>query len=164
MKHLIYLFDARKGSRIDLFWARSYIYVVNFDLFVFIEGVIFQKGHSYIKVVVCYGDSRIQRFLMISSHLHRNFQFLNFFYLVNKTSTQLLNLDPGGSGDETYIKWKAWMSSLRKYWLERESLRKWGWNDAFKEWARKKFSQVAPHVLKIYILIWFLCFSIRKHL
>ena len=164
MIHILYFFDARKGSRIDLFWARSDIYVVNFDLFVFIEGVIFQKGHSNIKVVVWHGDSRFQRFLMISSHFHTKFQFWNLFYLVTKTSTQLLNLDPGGSGGETYIKWKAWMSSFRKYWLERESLRKWGWNDAFKEWARKKFSQVAPHVLKIYILIFFLCFWIRKHL
>ena len=43
-------------------------------VFVFIEGVIFQKGNSYIKVVVWYGDSRIQRFLMKSSHLLRNFQ------------------------------------------------------------------------------------------
>ena len=164
MKHILYFLDARNCSKIDLFSARSDIYVVNFDLFVFIEGVIFQKGHSNIKVVVWYGDSRFQRVLMISNHLHTKFQFCNLFYLVTKTSTQLLNLDPGGSGDETYIKWKAWMSSFRKYWLERESLRKWGWNDAFKEWARKKFSQVAPHVLKIYILIFFLCFWIRKHL
>ena len=59
MKHILYFFDARKGSGNDLFWARSDIYVVNFDLFVFIEGVIFQKDHSYIKVVVWYGDSRI---------------------------------------------------------------------------------------------------------
>ena len=158
MKHILYFFDARKGSRIDLFWARSDIYVVNFDLFVFIEGVIFQKGHSYIKVVVWYGDSKIQRFLVISSHLHRNFQFWSFFYLVTKTSTQLLNLDPGGSRGETYIKWKAWRSSFRKYWLQRESSRKWGWNDHFKKWARTKFSQVAPHILKISILIFFLCF------
>ena len=164
MKHILYFFDARKGSRIDLFWARSDIYVVNFDLFVFIEGVIFQKGHSNIKVVVWYGDSRIQRFLMISSHLHRNFQLWRFFYLVTKTSTQLLNLDPGGSGDETYIKWKAWMSSFRKYWLERESWWEWWWNDAFKKWARTKFSQMAPHVLKIYILGFFSYFCIRKHL
>ena len=70
MKHILYFFDARKGSKIDLFSARSDIYVVNFDLFVFIEGVIFQKGHSYIKVVVWYGDSRFKRFLMITSHLH----------------------------------------------------------------------------------------------
>ena len=101
---------------------------------------------------------------MISCHLHRKFQFWNFFYLVTKTSTQLLNLDPGGSGGETYIKWKAWRSSFRKYWVERESSRKWGWNDAFKKWARRKFSQMAPHVLKIYILNFFSCFCIRKHL
>ena len=73
MKHILYFFDARKGSRIDLFLARSDIYVVNFDFFVFIEGVIFQKGHSNIKVVVWYGDSRFQRFLMISSHFDREF-------------------------------------------------------------------------------------------
>ena len=164
MKHILHFFDVRKGSRMDLFWARLDIYVVNFDLFVFIEGVIFQKGNSYIKVVVWYGDSRIQRFLMISSHFLWNFQLWRFFYLVTKTSTQLLNLDPGGSGGETYIKWKAWRSSFRKKWLERESSRKWGWNDAFKEWACKKFSQMAPHVLKIYILSFFLCFCIRKHL
>ena len=164
MKHILYFFDARKGSRIDLFWARSDIYVVNFDLFVFIEGVIFQKVHSNIKVVVWYGDSRFQRFLMISSHLHRNFQFWIFFYLVTKTSTQLLIQDPRGSRVETYIKWKAWMSSFRKYWLDRASLRKWWWNDAFKKWSRTKFSQMAPHVLKIYILIFFSCFCIRKHL
>ena len=75
MKHILYFFDARKGSKIDLFSARSDIYVVKFDLFVFIEGVIFQKVHNNIKVVVWYGDSRFQRFEMISSHLHRNFQF-----------------------------------------------------------------------------------------
>ena len=75
MKHILYFFDARKGSKIDLFSARSDIYVVKFDLFVFIEGVISQKVHSNIKDVVWYGDSRFQRFLMISSHLHRNFQF-----------------------------------------------------------------------------------------
>ena len=75
MKHILYFFDARKGSRIDLFSARSDIYVVNFDLFVFIEGVIFQKDHRNIKVAVQHGDSRFQRFFMISSHLHRNFQF-----------------------------------------------------------------------------------------
>ena len=114
MKHVLYFFDARKDSRIDLFWARSDIYVVNFDLFVFIEGVIFQKDHSYIKVVGWYGDSRFQRFLMISSHLHRNFLLWNKIYLVNKTSTQLLFENAGGCWGETYIKWKAWMSSFRK--------------------------------------------------
>ena len=75
MKHILYFFDARKGSKIDLFSARSDIYVVNFDLFVFIEGVIFHNLHNNIKRVVWYGDSRFQRLLMISSHLHRNFQF-----------------------------------------------------------------------------------------
>ena len=75
MKHILYFFDARKGSRIDLFGARSDTYVVNFDLFVFIEGVIFHNLHNYIKCVVWYGDSRFQRLLMISSHLPRNFQF-----------------------------------------------------------------------------------------
>ena len=159
MKHILYFFDARKGSRIDLFWARSDTYVANFDLFVFIEGVIFQKGHAYIKVVVCYGDSRIQRFLMISSHLHRKFQFWNLFYLVTKTSNQLLFMSPQESGDETYIKWKPWTASFRKYWLERASSRKWWWNDAFKKWARTKFSQMAPHVLKICILIFFSFFA-----
>ena len=114
MKHILYFFDARKGSRIDLFWARSDIYVVNFDLFVFIEGVIFQKVHSNIKVVVLYGDSRFQRFLMISSHLHRKFQFWSFFYLVTKTSTQLLFENAGGCWGVTYIKWKLWISSFGK--------------------------------------------------
>ena len=114
MKHILYFFDARKGSRIDVLWARSDIYVVNFDLFVFIEGVIFQNVHSNIKVAVWYGDSRFQRFLMISSHLHRNFQFWNLFYLVTKTSTQLLFKNAGGCWDETYINWKAWLSSFRK--------------------------------------------------
>ena len=80
----IILFDARKDHRIDFFWARSDIYVVNFDLFIFIERVIFQKDHSNNKVLVWYGDSRIQRFLMISSHLHRNFQFWFFFLLSNQ--------------------------------------------------------------------------------
>jgi hypothetical protein len=75
MKHVLYFFDARKASRIDFFWARSDIYVVNFDLFVFIEGVIFHNVHNNIKVVVWYGYSRFQRFLMITSHLHSNFQF-----------------------------------------------------------------------------------------
>ena len=51
-------FDIRKGSRIDLFLARSEIYVVNLDLFVFIEGVMFQKVHNNINVVVWYEDSR----------------------------------------------------------------------------------------------------------
>ena len=63
-----------KALELTFFSPRSDIYVVKFDLFVFIEGVIFQKVHSNIKVVVWYGDSRFQRFLMISSHLHRNFQ------------------------------------------------------------------------------------------
>ena len=121
MKHILYFFDARKGSRIDLFSTRSDIYVVNFDLFVFIEGVIFQKVHSNIKVVVWYGDSRFQRFLMISSHLHRNFQFWNLFYLVTKSSTQLLFENAGGCWGETYIKWKAWMSSFRKKWSKLET-------------------------------------------
>ena len=162
MKHVLYFFDARKDSRIDLFWARSDIYVVNFDLFVFIEGVIFQKGHSYIKVVVCYGDSRIQRFLRISSHLHIKFQFWNLFFLVTKTSNQLLLMSPQGSGGETYVKRKPWTASFRKYWLEPASSRKWWWNDAFKKWAWTKFSQMAPHVLKIYILIFFSCFCIKS--
>ena len=122
MKHILYFFDARKGSRIDLFSTRSDIYVVNFDLFVFIEGVIFQKVHSNIKVVVWYGDSRFQRFLMISSHLHTNFQFWRFFYLVTKISTQLLFENAGGCWGETYIKWKAWMSSFRKNWSKRQTL------------------------------------------
>ena len=132
MNHMPYFFDARKGSRIDLFWVRSDIYVVNFDLFVFIEGVIFQKVHRNIKVGVWYGDSRFQRFLMISSHLHRKFQFWSFFYLVTKTSNQLLFMSPQGSRDETYIKWKAWASSFRKNWSERESSWEWWWNPAFK--------------------------------
>ena len=121
MKHVLYFFDPRKGSRIDLFWARSDIYVVNFDLFVFIEGVIFQKVHSNIKVVVWYGDSRFQRFLMISSHLHRNFQFWNLFYLVTKISTQLLIKDSRRFWGKTYIKWKARMSSFRKNWRKLET-------------------------------------------
>ena len=119
---------------------------------------IFHNVHNNIKCVVWYGDSRFQRFLMISSHLHRKFQLWSFFYLVTKTSNQLLNLDPGGSRGKTYIKWKAWISSFRKYWLDRESWWEWWWNDAFKKWARTKFSQMAPHVLKIYILIWFSSF------
>ena len=121
-----------KTLELTFFWARSDIYVINFDLFVFIEGIIFQKGHRNIKVAVWYGDSRLQRFLMISSHLHRNFQFWSFFYLVTKTSNQVLTLDPGGSGGETYIKWKAWASSFRKNWSERESSWEWWWNPAFK--------------------------------
>ena len=40
------------------------IYVVNFDLFVFFEGVIFHNLNNNIKCVVWYGDSRFQRFLM----------------------------------------------------------------------------------------------------
>ena len=96
MKHIYYFLDARNCSKIDLILARSDIYVVKFDLFVFIEGVIFQKVHSYIKSVVWYGDSRFQRFLMISSYLHRNFQFFSFFYLVTKISNQLLIKDNGG--------------------------------------------------------------------
>ena len=120
--------------------------------------------YSNIKVVVWYGDSRFQRFLMISSHFHRKFQFWNFFYLVTKTSNQLLFMSPQGSGDETYIKWKSWTSSFRKYWFERASSRKWWWNDAFKKWGRTKSSQMAPHVLKIYILIFFSYFCIRKYL
>ena len=46
MKHILYFLDARNCSKIDLFSARSDIYVVKFDLFVFIEGIIFQKVHS----------------------------------------------------------------------------------------------------------------------
>ena len=59
MKYVLYFFDARKASKIDLFGARSDIYVVNFDLFVFIEGVIFHNVHNNIKVVVWHGDSRL---------------------------------------------------------------------------------------------------------
>jgi len=121
MKHILYFLDARNCSKIDLFSARSDIYIVKFDLFVFIEGVIFQKGYSNIKVVVWYGDSRFQRFLMISSHLHRNFQVWSFFYLVTKTSTQLLFKNAGGCWGETYIKWKAWMSSFWKKWSKLET-------------------------------------------
>ena len=132
MKHILYFFDARKGSRIDLFWARSDIYVVNFDLFVFIEGVIFQKVHSNIKVVVWYGDSRFQRFLMISSHLHTKIQFWSFFYLVTKTSTQLLIENEREWCIETYMGLKTLVSSFRKHRLERYSLVEWWWNDAFK--------------------------------
>ena len=125
MKHVWYFLDLRKGSRIDLFSARSDIYVVNFDLFVFIEGVIFQKVHSNIKVVVWYGDSRFETFLIVSSHFHRNFQFWNLFYLVTKSSTQLLIKDSRGFWGETYIKWKAWMSSFRKNcWKWWEAVRK----------------------------------------
>ena len=51
---------------------------------------------------------------MISSHLHRNFQFWSFFYLVTKTSTQLLFKNAGGCWGMTYIKWKPWISSFRK--------------------------------------------------
>ena len=60
------------------------------------------------------------------------FNFEVFFYLVTKTSNQVLTLDPGGSGGETYIKWKAWASSFRKNWSERESSWEWWWNPAFK--------------------------------
>ena len=35
MKHVLHFLEPRKGSRIDLFWARSGIYFVNFDLSVF---------------------------------------------------------------------------------------------------------------------------------
>ena len=73
MKHISYIFYARKGSKIDLFSARSDIYIVKFDLFVFIEGVLFHNVHNNIKCVVWYGDSRFQRFLMISSHFDREF-------------------------------------------------------------------------------------------
>jgi hypothetical protein len=118
MKHVWQFFDLRKGSRIDLFLARSDIYVVKFDLFVFIEGVIFQKVHNNIKVVVLYGDSRFETVLMIGSHFHRNFLFWNLFYLVTKSSTQLLFENAGGCWGETYIKWKTWMSSFRKNCLK----------------------------------------------
>ena len=125
MKHVWHFFDLRKGSRIDLFSARSDIYVVKFDLFVFIEGVIFQKVHNNIKVVVWYGDSRFETFLIVSSHFHRNFQFWNLFYLVTKSSTQLLIKDSRGFWGKTYIKWKAWMSSFRKNCRKRwEAVRK----------------------------------------
>merc|ERR1712129_506420 len=52
VKHILYFFDARMGSGIDLFSAGSDIYVVNFELFVFMEGVIFRRVHGNIKVVV----------------------------------------------------------------------------------------------------------------
>ena len=141
MKHMLYFFEARKDSRIDLFWARSAIYVVNFDLFVFIEGVIFHNLQYNIKCVVWYGDSRFQRFLMISSHLHRNFQFWNLFYLVTKSSTQLLFENAKGCWGETYIKWKAWMSSFRKKcWKWWEAVRKavvtFLKNDKFQSYQR----------------------------
>ena len=59
MKHVLYFFGPRKGSKIELFCARSDLYVVNFDLSVFIEGVIFQNVANNIKSVVWYGDSRL---------------------------------------------------------------------------------------------------------
>ena len=43
MKHILDFFDARKGSKIDVYSARSDIYVVKFDLFVFSEGVLFHN-------------------------------------------------------------------------------------------------------------------------
>ena len=64
MKHVLYFFDARKASKIDLFWARADIYVVNFDKSVFIEGVIFRNLHNNIKCVVWNEDSRFQRILL----------------------------------------------------------------------------------------------------
>ena len=73
MKHVRYFFDLRKDSRIDLFSARLEIYVVKFDLFVFMEGVIFQKVHNNIKGVVWYEDSRFQAFIMILTNFNRNF-------------------------------------------------------------------------------------------
>ena len=120
-KTYIILFWCKEGSRINLFWARLDIYAVNFDLFIFIEGVIFQKGHSNIKVVFWYGDSRFQGFLVISSHFDRKFQVWNIFYLVTKSLIQLLIENAGGCWGETYIKWKAWMSSFWKKWSKLET-------------------------------------------
>ena len=110
----IILFDARKDHRIDFFWARSDIYVVNFEKSVFIEGVIFHNLCNNIKCVVWYRDSRFQRFLLISSYFDINFQVWNLFYLVKKTSIQLLFKTEEERSIETYIKWKAWGSSFRK--------------------------------------------------
>ena len=64
-----------KALHLTFFEQGQTFNVVNLDLSVFIEGVIFQNVVNIIKVVVWYGDSRFQRFLMISSHLHRNFKF-----------------------------------------------------------------------------------------
>ena len=126
-------------------------------------------------------------FLLITSNLHRNFQFWKKKYLVTKTSTQPLNLDPRGSVGETCFKWKAWMSSFKRYYLEQESWWEWWWNDfgtqhvlqmmrssekdlpIFFFWfcnqpknqSRTKFSKMTLHVLKIYILIWFSCSRIK---
>ena len=81
----------------------------------------FQKGHSNIKVVFWYGDSRFQGFLVISSHFDRKFQVWNIFYLVTKSLIQLLIENAGGCWGETYIKWKAWMSSFWKKWSKLET-------------------------------------------
>ena len=74
MKHVLYFFDTRKQFRNDLFLFMYDIYVVKFDLFVFIEGVLFHNVHNNIKVVVWHGDSRLLTVLMISSHFDRKFQ------------------------------------------------------------------------------------------
>ena len=164
MKHVWHFFDMRKGSRIDLFSARSDIYVVKFDLFVFIEGVIFQKVHNNIKLVVWYGDSRFETFLIVSSHFHRNFQFWILFYLVTKSSNQLLIKANGGLCNETYIRWKVWFSSFRK------NCQKW-WEVVRKAVVRflKKYNfqshQRWQHIIKIHtyeIIIMFLHKKVSK--
>ena len=70
-----------------LFWSKerlwnwSEIYVVKFDLCVFIKGFIFQKLHNNIKGVVWYEDSRFQAFIMILTNFNRNFWLWNLSYL-----------------------------------------------------------------------------------
>ena len=46
MKHVLYFFDPRKGSRIDLSITGLDIYLEKLYLSVITEGVMFQKGHK----------------------------------------------------------------------------------------------------------------------
>ena len=119
--------------------------------------------YSNIKVVVWYGDSRFQRFLMISSHLHRNFQFWSFFYLVTKTSTWLLFKNAGGCWGMTYIKWKPWISSFRKNCRKLWEVVRKAVVMLLNFWNVQSPARW-QHIIQIYKFHFFSWFYIRKYL
>ena len=118
---LIIIFYLVKGSRIDLFSARSDIYLVTLDLLVFIEGVIFHKCCNNIKSTFLYVHFSNNNFKLIYSDINQNIKVSNLIYLITKISNQLLFENAGGCYDETYIRWKFWISSFRKILFESET-------------------------------------------
>ena len=96
MTHILYFLDARKGSRIDLFSARSDIYLVTLDLLVFIEGVIFHKCCNNIKSTFLYVHFSNNNYKLIFSVINQNIKVSNSIYLVTKISNQFFVQDNTG--------------------------------------------------------------------